>query len=220
MSLLRRLSELPRAERGVAGVGVAAIAGAFVLAGSLVAGVVVEGGMTGSEALDATFVRALANVTTGMQVDGPVLARTDGAHATVLLIDVTTTPGGGAVSLSADAAPTSDPVTPDATPGAAVSLSADAARAGDAPALRVRYVSSDTVASGLPYTVTWLSGDGDALLEPGEVAELAVDVSGVDPPPAENTRFTLELHPGDSAPAIVTRTMPAGRPLDRVVNLW
>jgi archaellin len=210
MSLLRRLNALPRAERGVAGVGVAAIAGAFVLAGSLVAGVVIEGGMTGSEALDATFGRALANVTTGVQVDGPVLARTDGAHATTLLVDITTTPGGGAVLLSPDTAPAGN------TPA----LSPDAAPAGDAPALRVRYVSFDTIAPALPYTVSWLSGDGDALLEPGEVAELAVDVSGVDPPPSENTRFTLELHPGDSAPAIVTRTMPAGRPLDRVINLW
>ena len=194
MSLRRAAPAALRSEAGMAGAGIAAIAGALVLTASLVGGVMVTSGFAGSEQLDNTVQRALARVATGVQVDAPVLARTDGTRATVLLVDVTTTAAGGPVPL--------------------------AGAGGAETTLRVRYISRDTAVPDLPYTVTWLSGNGDAALEPGEVAELAVDVSGVEPPIAASTAFTLELRPGDGVTTTLARTMPAGRPLDPVVNLW
>jgi len=190
MSLGRRLADRLRGEAGVAATGAALIVGGFVVAGSVVGGVVLSSGLAGSEQLDATMQRALTGVTTGVQVDGPVIARTDGARATTLLVDVTTTAGGGAVSLAPD----------------------------DPGALRARFISADAVAD-VPYAVSWVSGSGDTL-DPGEVAELRIDVSGIEPPVGRNARFTLQLAPGDGAPATLSRTMPAGRPLDPVVNLW
>ena len=72
----------------------------------------------------------------------------------------------------------------------------------------------------LPYSVVWISGNGGTLLVPGELAEVVVDVSGIAPPITADQRFTLALRAGEAPPVTIERTMPAGRPLDAVVNLW
>ncbi|MHB8375425.1 MAG: hypothetical protein ACYDEB_00505 [Dehalococcoidia bacterium] len=192
MSLAARLLRV-RHDEGITGIELAAIAGALVLVSSLLAGVVLSAGTAGSLQLDQAAQRALTLVTTGIQVDGPVLAQTDGARATRIMVDVTTTAGGGAVSLD-----------PHATSGRLV----------------VSYVSTTVAVRDLPYAVVWITGNGDTLLQPGELAEIVVDVSGVTPPIAAAQRFTLELRAGDAPPITLQRTMPAGSPLDAVVNLW
>lgn len=44
----------------------------------------------------------------------------------------------------------------------------------------------------LPYGVEWITGNGDNLLEPGELAEISVDVSAVASP---GEGFTIEIRP-------------------------
>ncbi|MBF6600935.1 MAG: flagellin [Dehalococcoidia bacterium] len=196
MRLLRALIQRLHPDAGITGVETAVVIGGLVLASSLVAGVVLNSGRSGSQRLDSVVQSALRQATTGMQLDGPVIIRTDGRQASGVLIDVTTSAGGGSVPLDAGGA---------GPPSAAGS------------GLLVSALGSDAVVRGLPVTVRWLAGDGDGMLEPGELAELDVDVRGVTPPIAAGERFTLELRAGDLPPLEVTRTLPAGRPLDAVV---
>lgn len=193
MSRAIRLLFRFRPDDGITGVELAAIAGALVLVSSLFASVVLSTGTTASLQLEQTAQRALTLVTTGVQADGPVLAQTDGTRATQIVVDLTTTAGGGAVTLDPHAA---------------------SAR------LVVSYISATTAVRDLPYSVVWISGNGDTLLQPGELAEVVVDVSGITPAIVAGQRFTLELRAGDAPPVTIERTLPAGQPLDAVVNLW
>ncbi|MDE3095732.1 MAG: hypothetical protein KGK07_07005 [Chloroflexota bacterium] len=193
MSRTVRLLLRFRPDDGITGVELAAIAGAIVLVSSLFAGVVLSTGTTASLQLEQTAQRALALATTGVQVDGPVLAQTDGTRATQVMVDLTTAAGGGAVNLD-----------PHATSGRLV----------------VSYVSATVLIPDLPYSIVWMSGNGDTLLQPGELAEVVVDVRGITPAIAAGQRFTLALRAGGAPPVTIERTMPGGQPLDAVVNLW
>ena len=186
-----------RSDAGITGIETGVVVGGLVIASSLFAGVVLRGGIAGSQQLDTAVQAALRQTTTGLQLDGPVVVRTDGTRATDVLIDVTTSAGGGSVILGAP---------PAGSRGSEV--------------LSVDYISNATIGHALPYSVTWLSGDGDDVLEPGEVAELDVDVRGMTPAIGAGDAFTFDLRPGDGAPVAVTRTMPASRPLDAVAPLW
>jgi hypothetical protein len=192
----RRVVARVCSERGITGIETGVVVGGLVVASSLFAGVVLNGGIAGSQQLGTAVQAALRQTTTGVELDGPVIVRTDGTRATDVLIDVTTSAGGGSVVLG----PTPDD-------GADAQLAID-------------YVTDATLQRNVPYTVSWLTGDGDDLLEPGEVAEIDVDVSGVTPPLGGGDAFTLDLRPGDGVAVAVMRTMPAGRPMNAIAMLW
>src|SRR6185437_9464366 len=177
----RRVVARVCSERGITGIETGVVVGGLVVASSLFAGVVLNGGIAGSQQLGTAVQAALRQTTTGVELDGPVIVRTDGTRATDVLIDVTTSAGGGSVVLG----PTPDD-------GADAQLAID-------------YVTDATLERNVPYTVSWLTGDGDDLLEPGEVAEIDVDVSGVTPPLGAGDTFTLDLRPGDGVAVAVMR---------------
>ena len=105
-------------------------------------------------------------------------------------------------------------------PAAAASRSDSTPDAGADAQLAIDYVTDATLERNVSYTVSWLRGDGDDLLESGEVAEVDVDLSGITPAIGAGDKFTLNLRPGDGVPVSVTRTMPAGQPLNAITVLW
>ena len=79
----------------------------------------------------------------------------------------------------------------------------------------IDYRDSDTNAANVAWTIDWLVGDGDDLVEAGELAEITVNVSTQ--ALAANQAFTLEVKPSLGGTMVIARTTPAG--LDTVVDL-
>ena len=70
--------------------------------------------------------------------------------------------------------------------------------------------------SNIAWTVNFLVGDADNLLENGELAEVTLDVSRLTPS-APTRPFTIEVKPPLGGTMVIARTTPAG--LDTVVDL-
>jgi hypothetical protein len=146
-------------------------------------------GFAGSQRLGQAVDAAMRQTTSGVQVQGPAIARTDGAQLTSLQLDLALRPGSPDVALGS----------------------------GHANALRVRYVSG-AVAEAVPYTAT-TSGSSSAHLTAGDVATIVLDLRGVSPAPAAGDRFRIELGVADGVPYVLDETVPAGRPLPAVLML-
>ncbi len=75
------------------------------------------------------------------------------------------------------------------------------------------YRDSLVVDNDVAYTVTSIVGDGDTLLEPGELMLITIDVNGgdIDPAPTllANQRFTFEIQTPVGATLDITRQLPA-----------
>ena len=76
--------------------------------------------------------------------------------------------------------------------------------------LLVRYIDSSQamLVSPSDWTATWIAGSG-AVLNPGESAEITVDLRGLDPPLGPSQDFTVELLPDAGAAVSFARTTPA-----------
>jgi archaellin len=75
----------------------------------------------------------------------------------------------------------------------------------------IAYRDDATVDNDVTYTVTPIVGDGDNLLEPGELTVVTVDATtGITPAPniGPNDRWTLELQTPVGAVLDITRRMP------------
>jgi archaellin len=149
-------------------------------------------GFNGSRQLNQTLSSAISRTTTGLSLQGDILAETDGKRVTTLFLDVTTSAGGGGVSLD-DRAPLGRTI--------------------------VAYNDDTTLLTEMPYIVHWLRSDGDTMLEPGELAQIAVDLSPVDPPIGGSHTFTLQVKPLDANYLIIERTTPGGSSLNRFITL-
>jgi len=189
---IRLLLHRFRREPGAASTGVALAGGGLIVAATIFTGSAIGGGALASARLQDALGLALTRVTTGVELRGGVVARSDGAQITTLTLGLATTAGGGTVLLD-----------PDAGEGA----------------LLVQATTDDAHAGDVPYSVAWLAGDGDATLEPGELAAVTVDLASAGVDVRAGERVTLELHPGDGAPLTFARTVPAGAPLPAVMLL-
>ena len=75
----------------------------------------------------------------------------------------------------------------------------------------IAYRDENVVNNDVAYTVTVIVGDGDTLLEPGELHVVAIDVAtGVSPAPTlhPNERFTIEIQTPVGATLDITRQLP------------
>jgi archaellin len=193
-TLFKLLGNLRRKEEGMAGPAAAIILSAFMVVGSSLAFVVVNAGTFGAQQVTETVMDSLESVLGTLELRGPVTVidvNDDGAidEGDQIVLDLRNVPGGGAVLI--------DP-------------------AAEAGSLIVHYSDAQGRTPGVPYDVAEISGDGDDLLETGELFEIIVR------PPAGssldiNEAFSLEVMPPGGALLIVTRTMrPA---IDPVMSL-
>jgi len=157
------------------------------VAATVAAGLTRAGSVVSNSLASATF-DAVGRAGSGIQSDDLVLARTDGARITHLLVDVSLSAGSPPVSLD-----------PNASAGKTT----------------VSYIDSETVGRDLPYSVRWITGNGDAVLDKSEVAEIDVDISSIRP----QQEFTIEIRPARGAYVSVQVETPYGPPLPPVLRL-
>jgi flagellin FlaB len=186
--LLRIVKRATREEEGITGLETAIILIAFVVVATVFAFVVLSTGLFSSERGKEAVYSGLQKTRGSLELRGSVVADTDGTTVQDLVFDVANAAGGDPVNL--DPAATSNKVVID-------------------------YRDSDTNDADMAWTIDWLVGDGDNLMEAGELAEITVDVSSETL--AANQAFTLEVKPSLGGTMVIARTTPAG--LDTVVDL-
>lgn len=181
---------LPHGERGATAVQVGLLLIAPIVVASTFAAAVMNAGKLVTNRFNDTTLAALGRSGSGVELRGAVSLRTDGHSITAVVIDIGTTPGGGPINF--------DPGTPADDPN-------------------VSYIDEASVVHGVPYTVEWLNGNGNELLEEAETAELTIDVSGIE---QAGANFTIEVRPVEGIYLSVTRQRPPGIELAPVIELW
>jgi flagellin FlaB len=190
--MLRKLTRRIGDEDGITGLETAIILIAFVVVATVFAFVVLTSGVFSSERAKETVFAGLQKARGTVEVRGGVIATSTGGAVDGFQMSLATTAGGEPI-----------PLDPLATQNRTV----------------IDYRDNDTIVDDVTFTVTWIVGDGDDLLEPGELATLSIDPTAMLPAPtfAVNSRFTFEIQTPVGAVIDVTRQLPAA--LDPVMQL-
>ncbi len=179
-------------EQGITGLETAIILIAFVVVASVFAFVVLSTGLFSSERSKETVYSGLQKSRGNLELRGGVIAATNGTSVTTLTIFLGNAAGGEPVNLD-----------PNATVNRTV----------------IAYVSDAQAIPDLTYTTTDIVGDGDNLLEPGELSQVDIDFAAAGLTVSNNDTFTLEVRPPLGAYLVIQRTLPPGLSLPPVVNL-
>jgi len=182
-----------REERGITGLETAIILIAFVVVATVFAFVVLTTGVFSSERGKETVFAGLQKARGTMEIRGGIVLTSAAGVVDDIQFAVSTAAGGDPI-----------PLDPAATVNRTV----------------IAYRDATTVDNDVVYTVTPLVGDGDTLLEPGEVTLVTIDrASGIAPAPTigPNVRFTFEIQTPVGAVLDISRLMPAA--IDPVVQL-
>jgi flagellin FlaB len=177
-----------RDERGITGLETAIILIAFVIVATVFAFVVLTTGVFSSERGKETVFAGLQKARGTMELRGGVVVSATGDPADTV-DDIVITVGNAAAG---------DPIPldPDAENNTTV----------------IAYRDATVIDNDVTYTVTNVLGDGDNLLEPGEVMTITIDTAtGISPAPslAANDKFTLEVQTPVGAVIDITRQLPA-----------
>ena len=185
-NLMRRLN---KDERGITGLETAIILIAFVVVATVFAFIVLTTGIFSAERGKETVYAGLAKARGTMEVRGGVVVQSTGCPTscavTQVQFQVANAAGGDPI-----------PLDPSATTNRTV----------------VAYRDANVVNNDMTYTVDWITGNADTLLEPGELATITVTAasnSGTIGNLAANDRWTLELQTPVGAVIDITRSMPA-----------
>ena len=187
MNLRNLIRKANREERGITGLETAIILIAFVVVATVFAFVVLTTGIFSAERGKETVFAGLQKARGTMEVRGGIVAQAAGDPLAITTIEfqVSTTAGGDPI-----------PLDPDATSNRTV----------------IAYRSAGVVNNDLVYTATEIVGDGDLLLEPGELFTITVaeaDNADTIGALAVNDRFTFEVQTPVGAVVDITRSMPA-----------
>jgi archaeal flagellin FlaB len=172
-----------RQERGITGLETAIVLIAFVVVAAVFAFVVLSTGLFSSERGKETVYAGLAKTRGSMELTGGLIASSNTTKLTALTFDLTLAAGGDAVNL-----------TPTDTTNRTV----------------ISYADDNYTNNSLTYTTTVITGDADKLLEPGELLEVNIDltgVAGIDI--GTNKTFTIEVKPPQGSYMVIQRTTPA-----------
>jgi len=181
-----------REERGITGLETAIVLIAFVVVAAVFAFVVLSTGLFSAERGKETVYAGLQKTRGSMELTGGVIATSDGTALTDVSFGLTLAAGGDAVNL--DSTDTSNTTV-------------------------ISYIDSAVNTADMDYTTTEVVGDGDGLLEAGELAQVSIDMT------AEcgctlgaNETFTIEIKPPSGSYLVLTRTTPASI-AETIVNL-
>lgn len=180
---LSRIGNRLQGERGITGLETAIILIAFVVVATVFAFVVLTTGIFSSERGKETVFAGLAKARGTMEVRGGVVATAPGGVPTSIQFAVASTAAGGPI-----------PLDPLAATNRMVLAYRDALILDD----DVLYSSADII------------GDGDNLLEPGDLKLVVILIADINPAPTitANSRWTLELQTPVGAVIDLTRSMP------------
>ena len=183
--LTRLLASLHKREEGITGLETAIILIAFVIVASVFAFVVLSTGLFSAERGKETVFAGLEKARGNLEVRGALTVEDVDSSGTItsaddIVFNLANAAGGFPVT-----------VDPLATTNAVV----------------INYIDAEDRVADTTYTVNEILGDGDSLLEVGELFEITVN------PPAGSTlvvneRFTLEVVPPAGGTLLIERTMP------------
>jgi archaeal flagellin FlaB len=183
---MRRMN---RDERGITGLETAIILIAFVVVATVFAFIVLTTGIFSAERGKETVYAGLQKARGTMEVRGGIVVASTGCPSTCAVdsisFQVSTAAGGDPI-----------PLDPSATNNRTV----------------VAYRDKAVVDNDMTYTVTWITGNADTLLEPGELATITITAAAnanTIEDLAANDRWTLELQTPVGAIVDITRSLPA-----------
>jgi flagellin FlaB len=185
--LTRLFGSLHKREEGITGLETAIILIAFVIVASVFAFVVLSTGLFSAERGKETVFAGLEKARGNLEIRGAVTAAA-----------VPPTVSSFTFNLANAAAGTPTLIDP----------------AADFNSLAMNYIDEDERVPAITWTFTWINAEGgaatptNALLEPGELVEITVDVSAVGTPPVANDRVTIEIVPPTGGTLLITRTIP------------
>jgi len=192
----RLLNSLHKREEGITGLETAIILIAFVIVASVFAFVVLSTGLFSADRGKETVFAGLEKARGSLEVRGAVTVadiNSDGAitnaGADTIVFSLSNSVGGAAVS-----------VDPAATTNTTV----------------FNYIDADGRDSDVTYTVAKTLGDGDDLLEVGELFQITI-VIPAGSTLVTNENFTIEVVPPSGGTALINRTMPQA--IDLVMDL-
>jgi len=172
-----------RREQGITGLETAIVLIAFVTVSAVFAFVVLSTGLFSAERGRETVFAGLAKTRGSITLSGGILATSNQTQITDLTFGVTLAAGGDSVSID-----------PNASNGRTV----------------ISYIDNAITDSDLTYTTTSVVGNGDAVLEAGELMEIGIDLTqNGQIALATNDTFTLEIKPPSGSYLVVRRTTPA-----------
>ena len=191
MNRIKNLFRRLGEQKGITGLETAIILIAFVVVAAVFAFVVLSTGLFSSERSKETVYAGLEKTRGSMELSGAVIATSDGTEVTDLTFNVTLAAGGSAVNWD---------------PAAATNRTI------------VSYIDDSLTINDLVYTSDDITGDGDDLLEPGELFEVSIAGLAALTEINSNDTFTLQIQPPSGSYMVVERTMPASIS-ETVVNL-
>ncbi len=186
MDMIRNARRWLRDERGITGLETAIILIAFVVVATVFAFVVLTTGIFSAERGKETVFAGLQKARGTMEVRGGIVVQATGAPLAVDSIEfqVSTTAGGDPI-----------PLDPAATSNRTV----------------IAYRSATVVNNDMTYETTEIVGDGDLLVEPGELFTITLtatdnaDLAAL----TVNERWTLEVQTPVGAVLDITRSLPS-----------
>ena len=189
--LFNRFGRAAREESGITGLETAIILIAFVVVASVFAFVVLSTGIFSSERGKEAVFAGLQKTRGALEVNSSVIATAAGTPLAVdfIIFDVSLAAGGSSVNL--DTAATTNRTV-------------------------IAYNDAALQENDVTYTATEITGNGDALLEPGELFTLTITppaAATIDP----NDIWSLEVKPPTGSYMIIQRMMPPA--LAAVMNL-
>jgi flagellin FlaB len=185
--LARLFGSLHKKEEGITGLETAIILIAFVIVASVFAFVVLSTGLFSAERGKETVFAGLEKARGNLEVRGAVTAAATPPNVDSFTFNLANAAGG-------------TPTLIDPT--------------ADFNSLAMNYIDEDERVPAIGWTFTWINAEGgaatptNALLEPGELVEITVDVSLVTSPPVANDTVTVEVVPPSGGTMLITRTMP------------
>ena len=200
---LPKLIQRTRNERGITGLETAIILIAFVVVATVFAFVVLTTGIFSAERGKETVFAGLQKARGTMEVRGGVVVN----DADAPIVQTGITDGSVQWSVATTAGGEAIPLDPAATSNRTV----------------VAYRDAGVIIDDVTYVATEIVGDGDLLLEPGELFVMSIDLNTTTNPSMvgasflPNSRFTFEIQTPVGAVLDLTRSMPAQ--LDAVMQL-
>jgi flagellin FlaB len=181
--LIGLLSSLNKREEGITGLETAIILIAFVIVASVFAFVVLSTGLFSAERGKETVFAGLEKARGNLEVRGALTVTDTDASGTITAADniefnLANAAGGFPVL-----------VDPAATTNSVV----------------MNFIDAQARTADVTYTVTEIQGDGDNLLENGELMEINVTPGGT---LDVNEIFTIEVVPPQGGTLLINRTMP------------
>ena len=170
-----------RDERGITGLETAIILIAFVVVAAVFAFVVLSTGLFSSERGKEAVYAGLAKTRGTMELSSGVVANSNGSSLTTVEFDMTLAAGGDSVNLD-----------PTATTNRTV----------------ISYIDSSQVINDLAYTTTSITGNGNSLLEPGELIRITIDLAAAGITVGPNQIFSFEVKPPTGSYLVIQRMTP------------